>query len=376
MLPFNKPYLPSFDKYKKYLERAYQAAWLTNNGPLVNELKSQLEASLGVKHLLPVANGTLALQLAYQTLNLRGNAVTTPFTFIATSSSLKWQGITPLFADVNPDTYNLSPDEVAKKINNKTSAIVPVHVYGNPCDVEAFDILAKTYDVKLVYDASHAFGVKVGNQSVLSYGDATTISFHATKLFHSVEGGAVIFKNADDYERAELMTNFGMDLKPNKDDYGRETNRPNISELGINAKMSEFHAAMGLAILDDIELVMSHRFNLHEDYQKQLLGYVKFPTWHSDSNCTGAFMPVTFDTEDQCFQVLTGLQKMGISVKRYFSPSLNTLEIFNNLTSVCPNSESLTTNTLCLPLYFGMSKSDVITVCCAIKSILTVSKRR
>lgn len=347
MIPVNKPYLPAFGKYTKYLERVYEKAWLTNNGPLVQELKIRLEAYLGVKNLLPVANGTLAMQLAYKVFNLKGNAITTPFTFIATSSSLAWEGIAPKFADIDQQTYNLCPIKAAQAIDEQTSAIVPVHVYGNPCDVKAFERLGQQHNVKVIYDAAHAFGVKVNGNSVLNYGDASTLSFHATKVFHTVEGGAVIFKNSDDYERALLMTNFGIDTKT-----------MNIVDGGINTKMSEVHAAMGLAVLDDIDLIMNHRIALFLAYKEKLSPYVGLPQWHSDADFNGAYFPITFESKAASERVLNTLQANGIVARRYFSPSLNVLNIFNN-NNQAPNAESFATRTLCLPLFYDMSVNDI-----------------
>ncbi|SEH99040.1 dTDP-4-amino-4,6-dideoxygalactose transaminase [Rheinheimera pacifica] len=348
MIPVNKPYLPAFEKYTKYLERVYNKAWLTNNGPLVQELKIRLEDYLGVKNLLPVANGTLAMQLAYKVFSLKGNAVTTPFTFIATSSSLAWEGITPKFADADPKSYNLCSKQAKNAIDEHTSAIVPVHVYGNPCDVQAFELLGKQHNVKVIYDAAHAFGIKLGDSSVLNYGDASTLSFHATKVFHSVEGGAVIFKNSDDYERAVLMTNFGID-----------TSTGNIVEAGINTKMSEVHAAMGLAVLDDIEQILSHRVALFEQYQHLLKGLVQMPTWCSAASFNGAYMPVTFQTSEICTRMLDFLKQNHIIARRYFNPSINEVSLYRTGTSRCRVSEDLSRRTLCLPLYYDLTIADV-----------------
>lgn len=360
MIPVNKPYLPAFEKYTKYLERVYDKAWLTNNGPLVQELKARLEDYLGVKNLLPVANGTLAMQLAYKVFNLKGNAVTTPFTFIATSSSLAWEGITPKFADVDPKSYNLCPIKARHETDAQTSAIVPVHVYGNPCDVEAFETFGKERNVKVIYDAAHAFGIKVNGNSVLNYGDASTLSFHATKVFHSVEGGAVVFKSSDDYERAVLMTNFGIDTSTSK-----------IVDAGINTKMSEVHAAMGLAVIDNIDAIMQHRTALFEQYCHQLKDVVEQPTWHQQGTTNGAYMPVTFKDAAQCSAVLDGLASQSIIARRYFSPSLNQLTKYSQqFVYSCPVSESLASRTLCLPLYYDLSAADVAAITNAVKQVL------
>ncbi len=360
MIPVNKPYLPSFDKYTKYIERAYERSWLTNNGPLVRELKERLEEYLGVKNLLLVANGTIAMQIAYKALSLKGNAVTTPFTFVATSSSLAWEGIVPKFADVNHQTYNLCSNNSALAMDSETSAIVPVHVYGNPCDVDAFSKLSTKQDVKVIYDAAHAFGIKIGGNSVLNYGDASTLSFHATKIFHSVEGGAIVFKNTSDYERAVLLSSFGVDAATSK-----------INTLGINAKMSEFHAAMGLAVLDDIGLILDRRVTLYEQYCHELTGFVQMPEWHHDANRNGSYLPISLDSESACTTASERLADLGIGVRRYFSPSLNSVGCYQagGVTS-CPNSEDLAQRTICLPLFYELREADVRTVTNFLKQII------
>jgi len=353
MIPVNKPYLPALDKYIKYVNRIYDVRHLTNNGPLVQELKTRLEEYLGVRNLLPVANGTLAMQIAYKVFNLTGNAVTTPFTFIATSSSLAWEGIQPRFADVNPITYNLCADSIHKAIDTNTTALVPVHVYGNPCDVHNIQRVAIEHNLKVIYDAAHAFGVQVGNTSVLNFGDASTLSFHATKIFHTVEGGAVIFKSTDDYERALLMTNFGIN-----------TETMDIVDVGINTKMSEFHAAMGLATLDDIDNIILHRVQLFTLYCFLLKNYVLIPEWHKESNYNGAYMPVTFLNSAICTKVLEGLKAVGVFARRYFSPSINKIPIYKlDFNNKCANSESLAERTLCLPLYYSLTENEVRYIC-------------
>ena len=246
MIPVTKPYLPSREKLDRYIDGIYERAWLTNNGELVQELTRRLEEYLGVENLLLVANGTLALQIAYRALGVTGRnepteAITTPFTFVATASSLKWEGVEPVFADIDPNTWCLDPTNIEPAITPRTQAIVPVHVFGNACDVDAIDAIAKKHSLKVIYDASHAFGVKYQGESLLKHGDAATLSFHATKLFHTGEGGAIVFKRKEDLERAKKMINFGIT--------GPET----VEALGINAKMNELQAAMGLCVLDEME---------------------------------------------------------------------------------------------------------------------------
>ena len=331
----------------------YDNVWLTNNGPLVQELTAKLKDYLGVEHLLLTVNGTMALQIAYQALNLTGNAVTTPYTFIATSNSLDWLGLQTKFSDVNESNLNLCATTVVDAIDNETSAIVPVHVYGNPCDVDAFDALGKKHNLKIIYDAAHAFGIKKNNRSILTYGDASILSFHATKLFHTLEGGAVIFNNEEDFKRAERMINFGI-----------HTETGDISRPGTNGKMSEAHAAMGLAMLEDIDFVLERRRQHFELYQSLLSDVVNMPIWDEESNQNYAYLPVIFETPEQCSKVFKALEDQNIQARRYFSPSLNTLKHLNEgQTYRCPVSESLAMRTLCLPLYTGMSSENVATVC-------------
>lgn len=348
MIPVNKPYFPDLGKYQRYIEGIYDRAWLTNNGPMVEELKGRLEDYLGVKNLLPVANGTLALQLAYKALDITGNAVTTPFTFVATASSLKWEGISPRFADINPHTLNLCPEKTEALINTETSAIVPVHVYGNPCAVDIFEKLAQKHNLKIVYDAAHAFGIKRNGNSILNYGDAATLSFHATKVFHTVEGGAIVFKDNTAYERAVKMINFGID-----------TSDGSIVDYGINAKMSEVHAAMGLAMLDNMDEIIERRCELHALYLKRLEGIVPIPEWDAESSQNGAYMPVIFDNEEACTLVFEKLKENHIFARKYFSPSLNEITALCQERFIAPVSESISKKVLCLPLYHDLSNDEV-----------------
>ena len=352
MIPVNKPYFPDLGKYKRYIEGIYDRAWLTNNGPMVVELKKRLEEYLGVENLLPVANGTLALQVAYKALDITGNAVTTPFTFVATANSLKWEGITPRFADIDPRGLNLCPEKTAALINNETSAIVPVHVYGNPCAVDAFDALARQHNLKVIYDAAHAFGIQRNGKSILNYGDASTLSFHATKVFHTVEGGAIIFKDKDAYERAVKMINFGID-----------TSDSSIVDYGINAKMSEVHAAMGLAMLDNMDEILERRCELHSLYLQKLNGFVQFPEWDAEANQNGAYMPVLFESEEKCTKVFNRLKDKGVYARKYFSPSLSNVAVLNDKTSYTPISDETAGNVLCLPQYYDLKRKEIEIIC-------------
>jgi dTDP-4-amino-4,6-dideoxygalactose transaminase len=348
MIPVTKPYLPNREKLNQYIDGIYERNWLTNNGPLTQELTHRLEEYLGVENLLLVSNGTLALQIAYHALGINepvngepAQAITTPFTFIATASSLKWDGIDPVFADIDPETWCLAPDNIEAAINPNTRAIVPVHVFGNACDVEAIDAIAQKHNLKVIYDAAHAFGVKYKGESLLKHGDAATLSFHATKLFHTGEGGAIVFKRKEDLERAKKMINFGIT--------GPET----IDELGINAKMNELQAAMGLCVLDEMEENLTARAEVWHRYQKTLSKTLQLQDKHQALSYNYAYFPVVFNSEEQAVRVAAALKENGVLARRYFYPSLESVECLEAKADQ-PVSKDIASRILCLPVYSSM----------------------
>jgi dTDP-4-amino-4,6-dideoxygalactose transaminase len=352
MIPVTKPYLPSREKLDKYIDGIYERNWLTNNGPLAQELTRRLEDYLGVENLLLVSNGTLALQIAYRALGVSGaafgerpEAITTPFTFIATASSLKWDGIEPVFVDIDPDTWCLAPGNIEAAITPNTRAIVPVHVFGNACDVEAIDCIAKKHDLKVIYDGCHAFGVKYKGESLLKHGDAATLSFHATKLFHTAEGGAIIFKYKEDLERAKKMINFGIT--------GPET----IEEIGINAKLNEFQAAMGLCVLDEMEGNLNARSAMWTHYESELKDVVKLQKKSEHLSYNSAYFPAVFETELQATAVADVLKENGVLVRRYFYPSLENVECLGSR-SKQPVSSDIASRILCLPVYDSLKGAE------------------
>lgn len=350
MIPVTKPYLPNREKLNQYIDGIYERNWLTNNGPLVQELTQRLESYLGVENLLLVSNGTLALQVAYHALGItaadKPEAITTPFTFIATASSLKWQGVEPVFADIDADTWCLDPAKIEDKITENTKAIVPVHVFGNACDVEAIDTIAQKYNLKVIYDAAHAFGVTFKDKSLLTYGDAATLSFHATKLFHSIEGGAIVFKHKEDLERAKRAINFGI--------VGPEE----IDSLGINAKMNEFQAAMGLCVLDELGNNLSSRSAVWNTYAEALGTQFQLQKIHPGVQYNYAYFPVVFDTAEQATQVLNALKENDVIARRYFYPSLDTVDYFQ-IEDHQPLSKGIASRILCLPIYNTLSLPKV-----------------
>lgn len=345
MIPVTKPYLPSREKLDKYIDGIYERHWLTNNGQLVQELTRRLEEYLGVENLLLVANGTLALQIAYRALSVsdhqpeqRPEAITTPFTFIATASSLKWDGVEPVFVDIDPDTWCMDPANIEAAITPNTRAIVPVHVFGNACDVEAIADIANKHNLKLIYDASHAFGVTYKGESLLKHGDAATLSFHATKLFHTGEGGAIVFKRKDDLERARKMINFGI------------TGPESVEALGINAKMSELQAAMGLCVLDEMETNLKARAEVWQLYEEALGQAVKLQIKHESLSYNCSYFPVLFESEEQAILVLGILKDNGVLARRYFYPSLESVRSLGEH-NFQPISVNISRRILCLPIF-------------------------
>lgn len=301
MIPVTKAYLPSREKLNRYLDGIYEREWLTNNGPLVQILTQRLEQHLGVDNLLLVGNGTLALQIAYRALAVRtdanpAEAITTPFTFVATARSLEWETITPVFVDVDRQNWTLDPDRIEKAITPNSRAIVPVHVFGNPCDVEAIQEIADHHQLKVIYDAAHAFDVHYRGESVLKRGDAATLSFHATKVFHTIEGGAIIFKNQEDLEKAKRIVNFGLD-GPGP-----------VESVGINAKMSEFQAAMGLVMLDEIDALISARMRTWNHYCGALAELYDLQQRQQQSTNNYGYFPVLAADYEEAEQLLKRLE--------------------------------------------------------------------
>lgn len=340
-----QPYLPSRVKFNHYMEQIWESGSLTNNGQLVQKLTHRLEEYLGVENLLLVTNGTLALQVAYRALGVSDaradkhpEAITTPFTFIATASSLKWDGVEPVFVDIDPDTWCLDPQYIEAAITPNTRAIVPVHVFGNACDVKDIDAIARKHNLKMIYDASHAFGVKYKGESLLKYGDAATLSFHATKLFHTCEGGAIVFKRKEDLDRAKKMINFGI------------TGPESIEELGINAKMNELQAAMGLCVLDEMEANLSARKRVWNGYYSQLPQRLTLQKRNFAASNNYTYFPVTLASEMEVRSLLLCMESRNVYPRRYFYPLLSDVPFLKNIFPV-PISRSISSRVVCLPVY-------------------------
>lgn len=340
-------HLPERTRFDAYIDSIYESAWVTNNGPLVRELEQRLEEYLGVKNIVLVTNGTLALQIAYKLLGLTGEVITTPFTFIATASSIKWEGLNVVFADIDPDTFNISPANIEKAITERTSAIVPVHVFGNPCDVEAIQDIADKNNLKVIYDAAHAFGVQYKDRSVLEWGDISTLSFHATKLFHTIEGGALVINDDSLCERARKMINFGI--------MGQEK----IGPLGINAKMNEIQAAMGLALLGEIDGLISRRKNVTAEYDKVFAGKYQAQQWMENARKNHGYYPLLFENEQVALKIKQALNEINVYPRRYFYPSLDNIESITGKEFNMSVSQNISRRILCLPLYPELEIKDV-----------------
>lgn len=351
MIPVTKPFLPPKEEYEQYLSGIWKRQWLTNMGPLASELEMKLKEHLKVKHLLFVTNGTVALQMAIKALDLQGEIITTPFSFVATTSSIVWEGCKPIFVDIDPQSLNIDPAKIEAAITPHTSAILATHVFGNPCDVEAIDRIAKKHKLKVIYDAAHAFGVEVNGRSVFEYGDISTCSLHATKLYHSGEGGLVITKDPALLKKLAYIRNFGF--------HGPEA----FAELGINGKNSEFHAALGLANRSHIEAIHQRRKELTERYNAKLRNFAAArPVWHHRSSMNYAYYPLVFEKPELMHLCMEKLQTKEIFTRRYFYPSLaNTLPYLDKKSF--PVTDDIVTRILCLPLYFDLSVEEVDLIC-------------
>ena len=344
MIPVTKPFLPPQAEYQRYLDGIWERNWLTNNGPLVNELELSLKEYLGLDHLLFVSNGTIALQLAIKALELKGEIITTPFSYVATTSSIVWEGCTPVFVDILPDSLTIDPSKIEAAITPHTSAILATHVYGIPCEVEAIQKIAERHGLKVIYDGAHSFGVKVKGKSIFEYGDISTCSFHATKLFHTIEGGAVVTRDPGLLKCMAYLRNFGHD--------GPER----FQGVGINGKNSEFHAAMGLSVLPYMSAILAKRAEQSQLYKQLLQGLrVTYPKVTDVESYNHSYFPMIFPEESQLLKSMEILEHHGVGCRRYFYPALHTLDY---TTGHCPVTAELSPRVLCLPLYHTLSKEE------------------
>ena len=339
-------FCPPIEEYIGFLNIAWKNKWLTNRGELVLALESKLKKHLDVPYLTLTANGTLSIQLAIKAMDIKGEIITTPFSYIATSSSIFWENCTPVFVDIHPEYLTINEDLIEKSITNKTTAIVATHVFGNPCNVIKIESIAYKYNLKVIYDAAHCFGVKYKGESIFNYGDVSTCSFHATKVFHTGEGGCWITKNKVLQDKMYSYHNFGHN--------GEEQ----FHGLGINAKMSELQAALGLAVFNHIEPIIEKRKELIQEYNNLLEGVnIKTIKLRQGVEWNYSYFPVIFNSEKELLQTKKKMNKKNIFPRRYFYPSLNTVDYLKGKSA--PISEDISKRVLCLPLYDSLSKKDL-----------------
>lgn len=347
MILVTKPFLPPYKEYETQLRRIWTNNWLTNNGPLVQELEDKLKTYLNVPHLFFVSNGTIALQMAIKALSLKGEIITTPFSFVATASSIVWEGCTPVFVEINKNSFNIDADKIEASITPNTVAILATHVFGNPCEIEKIEEIAKKYHLKVIYDGAHAFDVKYTNKSIFEYGDIATCSLHATKLYHSTEGGLIICKNEQLAQKLKYIRNFGIS--------GFNT----FAELGINGKNSEFHAAMGLTNFNYIEKILAKRKSLAEKYDELLVGFPhQKPQWNQHATQNYAYYPILLNSEEELLRIKEKLEKEDIETRRLFYPSLSSALPYLTPKEF-PITDDISKRVLSLPFYFDLKMEEV-----------------
>ena len=350
MIPITKPFLPPKEVFDELVAGIWQRNWLTNDGPLTSKLELDLKNYLGLDHLLFVTNGTIALQFAIRALELTGEVITTPFSYVATTSSLVWENCQPVFADINPISFNIDPATIEALITPKTSGILATHVFGNVCEVETIQEIADRYGLKVIYDGAHAFGVDYKGKSIFSYGDISTCSFHATKLFHTVEGGAVMTQDPELLRKMSLFRSFG------------HTSTTSFEGVGINGKNSEFHAAMGLANLSYVPKIIARRKKLSRLYDKWLKGLAcETPQQLEAITYNFAYYPILLSSEQELQRIVKALHISEIYPRRYFYPSLSQLDYVEKRST--PISDDVALRVLCLPLYYELSLEEVELIC-------------
>lgn len=364
-----QPSLPPLKEYLPYLEQIWESKFVTNNGPFHQKFEAELCRFLEAKYCNLFCNGTLALMLALKALNIKGEVITTPFTFVATSNAIKWVDAEPVFCDISEDDFNIDVNQIEPLITEKTTAILAVHVYGNPCNVYEIEEIAKKHNLKVIYDAAHAFNVKINNEPVINFGDASILSFHGTKLFHTFEGGATITNNPELKDKIDKLKNFGFQSEES------------VFEVGINAKMNELQASMGLLNLDYVESEIKRRKEIVYIYMQELsdIEGLTFNKYKDNVDYSYAYFPVMLDEDKFGLSrnmLYENLKKEFIYSRKYFYPLLTDfhpyLKSVRNKT--IEKSIGLSNNILCLPLFKKLTNSEVIRICKAVRDIQQASK--
>ncbi|MFY8180901.1 MAG: DegT/DnrJ/EryC1/StrS family aminotransferase [Flavobacterium sp.] len=346
MINVTKTFFPPIEDYQNQIQRIWDNQWLTNRGALVLELEEKLKEYLSVSNILVMNNGTIPIQIALKILGNEGEIITTPFSYVATTASIVWENCTPVFVDIHPEYLTIDETKIEAAITPKTTCILATHVFGNPCNLEAIDAIAAKHNLKVIYDAAHAFGVTYNNKSIFDYGDVSTCSFHATKLFHTGEGGALFCKDESLLHKMFYSHNFGH-------------NGPlDFHGLGINGKISELSGAMGLAVLPHMEFILKGRKEVVDCYQAHLdFSILRSIKIREKTQWNYSYYPVVLENEEVLLQVQKALNEQDIFPRRYFYPSLNTINYVNGASM--PISESIASRVLCLPLYADISLEDV-----------------
>ena len=361
-----KPFLPPREAFMEGVEEIWRNVWLTNNGPLLQRLICRLQDYLRCENICLYANGTLALEIGLRALGVSGEVITTPFTFAATAHALAWNGLTPVFVDIEPEYYTLDPNKVEAAITPKTTAILAVHVFGYPCKLHALAEIARRHHLLLIYDAAHAFGVKVDGASIAGYGDLTMFSFHATKLYHTIEGGAVVFADAQWHDALYTMKNFGI------------ISETEVTRVGINAKMNEFQALMGLLVLPYLDEIIGKRRELTNTYRDRLSGIEGIylpPPVPSGVAYNYAYLPIEIrdaDNDGVRDAVYAGLRQYNVHSRRYFYPLLTDFPCYQSARKAddLPVARGVASRILTLPLYYDLAIEDVNKICDIIVEIL------
>jgi len=358
LITVTKTFFPPIDKYKSYIDKIWENKWLTNNGALSKELTEELKNHLGVNHIIPMTNGTLPIQIALNAFANQGEVITTPFSYVATTSTIVWEKCTPVFVDIHPEYLTIDETKIEAAITDKTTAILATHVYGNPCHVEAIEKIATKHNLKVIYDAAHCFGVNYKGKSIFNFGDISTCSFHATKLFHTGEGGALFCRDQNTFDEMYFRHNFGHD------------GPLGFHGIGINAKMSELQAAMGLSVLPFMDDIIDSRKRICDLYDSLLdFNIIRKLKIRANTEWNYSYYPIIFKSEEQLLKAEALLVENEIYPRRYFYPSLSTLPYISNSNDVS-TSEDIAPRVLCLPLYYELEEKDIKRISKLISTII------
>ncbi len=350
-IPVTMPFLPRVEELNTFLSKIWESGILTHNGPTVQEFERLLSENIGLMNPVAVTNGTIAIQMAIRALGIKGEIITSPFTWIASISAIIWEGSAPVFCDIDPSTLNLDPAKIESLITSKTVAIMPVHVFGNPCDVESIEEIAKKHNLKVIYDAAHAVGSVYNDKSLLNCGDVSATSFHATKIINTAEGGGCVTEDLELSKKLKRIRFFGYN------------DQKDVVEDGFNGKMTEVHAALGILNVNSFDKILADRKNKYMLYKSMLSQNQDLRFQENQWGIPNySYFPVIFPSESDTLRIIATLESNDIIPRRYFYPSVNT---YTNIVTYqpCPISEDISRRILCLPLYYSLIEDDVSRIC-------------